>query len=73
MKHPLYLDADTRIQLRDPAKPWRGLTVIRFRIGMATNVTVYGPGEVAYDRPEIVPQRIHDRVLSIVNSNDRLV
>ena len=73
MKHPLYLDADTRIQLRDPAKPWRGLTVIRFRIGMATNVTVYGPGEVAYDRPEIVPDRIRARVLSIVNNNPELV
>jgi len=73
MNHPLYLDADTRIQLRDPAKPWRGLTVYRIKSGLYTNVTVYGPGDVAYDRPEIVPQRIHDRVLSIVNSNDRLV
>ncbi len=73
MTHPLYQDESTRIQLRDPAKPWRGLTVYRIKSGLYTDVTVYGPGSVAYDRPEVVPERIRARVLFIVNNNPELV
>jgi hypothetical protein len=43
---------------------WLGYHRILHQYGDTQGVSIYGPGEVAYDWPELVPKYIKDRIIA---------